>query len=130
MNFILIDGQRRSSAVQHIMGLDLTQLYEVIVQPFKDNRSKAQNRLYWKWVPYIADYSGETNNRMHKILKAMFLGFDEDVVAGVKIKEVRSSKKLKVKEFTNYLREIEGLASEYGVSLPHPEDYKFAMMYE
>ena len=130
MNFILIDGQRRSTAVQYIMGLDIkyNQLYEVIVQPFKDNRSKAQNRLYWKWIPYLADHCGYTNNQMHRTLKAQFLGFDEDVVAGVATKEIKSSKKLKVKPFTNYLREIESLAIEYGVSLPHPDDYKYAMM--
>jgi len=129
MNFILTDGQSRRSAVQRIMELDLTKMYEVSVQPFKDNRSKAQNRLYWKWIPYLADYCGYTNNQMHRELKARFLGFDEDDVAGVKVKEIKSSKKLKIKEFSDYLREIEELALGYSVALPHPEDYHFAMMY-
>ena len=127
MNFILRDGKIRNNAIENIMALDLSELYEVNVQPFKDNRSKAQNRLYWKWIPYMADFCGYTNNKMHRELKGKFLGFDESVVAGFKTREVRSSKKLKVNEFTNYLQEIEELAQDYGVNLPHPEDYGLAM---
>jgi len=130
MNFILKNGNIRSNAIQHIMGLDLSQMYEVIVQPFKDSRSKAQNRLYWKWIPYLSDSCGNTNNQMHRILKAKFIGVDREVVDGVNIIELRSSKKLKVKEFANYLREVEALALEYNVTLPHPEDYHYAMMTE
>ena len=37
------------------------------------------------------------------------------VVDGVATKELRSSKGLKVGEFTNYLQELEELALEYGV---------------
>lgn len=128
MKFILKDGKIRSNAVSYIMGLNLSEMYEITVELFKDSRSKAQNRLYWKWVPYIADHCGYTNNRMHRELKGKFLGFDEDIVAGVRAREVRSSKGLKVKEFTDYLKEVEALALEYGVILPHPEDYNYAMM--
>ena len=127
MNFILRNGKIRSNAIEHIMGLELSTLHEVVVRPFKDNRSKAQNRLYWKWIPYLADFCGDTNNKMHRELKGKFLGFDVDVIAGEVTKELRSSKGLKVDEFTNYLREVESLALDYGVNLPHPDDYNLAM---
>lgn len=130
MNFILIDGRRRSNAIQHIMDLDISKLYEVIVQPFKDSRSKAQNRLYWMFIPYLADFCGYTNNQMHRVLKVKFIGVDKETIDGVEIVEPKSSKKLKVKEFANYLREVEALALEYNVTLPHPDDYNFAMMRE
>jgi hypothetical protein len=65
---------------------------------------------------------------MHKELKGRFLGFDEGVCCGRRTREVKSSKKLKVKEFANYLKELEALALEYEITLPHPDDYNFAMM--
>lgn len=128
MRYLLIDGRRRSNAIQYIMDLDLSQLYEVSVQLFKDSRSKAQNRLYWVFVPYLADHCGYTNNQMHRTLKVKFIGVDREVVDGIEIVEPKSSKKLKVKEFANYLREIEALALDYGITLPHPDDYKYCMM--
>lgn len=130
MNFILIDGRRRSNAIQHIMGLDLSELHEVAVKPFKDSRSKSQNRLYWMWIPYLADYCGYTNNQMHRVLKVKFIGTNKEIIDGVEIVEPKSSRKLKVKEFTNYLREIEALAIDYGITLPHPDIYNYAMMRE
>ena len=129
MNFILRDNNIRNNAIKFLMDLDISELYEVSVRLFKDSRSKAQNRLYWKWIPYLADHCGYTHNRMHTELKIRFLGTISEEIAGVLITEPKSSKKLKVKEFTNYLREVEEFANDYEIRLPHPEDlYNIAMM--
>ena len=129
MNFILRDNSIRNNAIKFLMDLDISELYEVTVHLFKDSRSKAQNRLYWKWIPYLADYCGYTHNRMHKELKVKYIGVTSEEIAGVIITEPKSSKKLNVKEFANYLREVEEFANDYEVRLPHPEDlYNRAMM--
>ena len=129
MNVILRNNSNRNNAIKFLMDLDISEPYEVSVRLFKDSRSKAQNRLYWKWIPDLADHCGYTHNRMHKELKIKFIGTTSEEIAGVLITEPKSSKKLKVKEFTNYLREVEEFADEYGVRLPHPEDlYNHAMM--
>ena len=128
MNFILRDSLIKDRALKFIIDLDISELYEVSVRLFKDSRSKAQNRLYWKWIPYLADHCGYTHNRMHTELKIRFLGTISEEIAGVLITEPKSSKKLKVKEFTNYLREVEEFANDYEIRLPHPEDYNIAMM--
>jgi hypothetical protein len=44
------------------------------------------------------------------------------------IKELRSTTKLKVKEFKDYLEQIDILMSEYGIILSRPEDLYYESM--
>lgn len=127
MQYILIDNLRRNNAIEYIQLLDITKLYEIIVRPYKKNRSVAQNRLMWDWVEVMADYCGYTKEAMHKELKVKFLGVTEEMIAGELIREPKSTTELNTKEFTDYLREIEILAGEYGVVLPRPDDMAYAM---
>ena len=88
----------------------------------KDSRSVKQNRLYWEWISVIGGELGYTKDETHAILRDKFLGYTETTTKLSVIKELRSTTKLKVGEFKDYLEQIDILMSEYGIILPRPED--------
>jgi hypothetical protein len=94
----------------------------------KDSRSIKQNRLYWEWVSVIGGELGYTKDETHAILRDKFLGYTETTTKLSVIKELRSTTKLKVKEFKDYLEQIDILMSEYGIILPRPEDLYYESM--
>tara|TARA_R110000744_G_scaffold74141_1_gene148256 strand:+ start:270 stop:632 length:363 start_codon:yes stop_codon:yes gene_type:complete len=94
----------------------------------KDSRSIKQNRLYWEWVSVIGGELGYTKDETHVILRDKFLGYTETTTKLSVIKELRSTTKLKVKEFKDYLEQIDILMSEYGIILPRPEDLYYESM--
>ncbi len=94
----------------------------------KDSRSVKQNRLYWEWVSVIGSELGYTKDETHVILRDKFLGYTETTTKLSVIKELRSTTKLKVKEFKDYLEQIDILMSEYGIILPRPEDLYYESM--
>ena len=94
----------------------------------KDSRSVKQNRLYWEWVSVIGGELGYTKDETHAILRDKFLGYTETTTKLSVIKELRSTTKLKVGEFKDYLEQIDILMSEYGIILPRPEDVYYESM--
>ena len=94
----------------------------------KDSRSTKQNKLYWEWVSVIGNELGYTKDETHAILRDKFLGYTETTTKFSVIKELRSTTKLKVKEFKDYLEQIDMFISEYGIILPRPEDLYFESM--
>ena len=94
----------------------------------KDSRSIKQNRLYFQWVSVIGSELGYTKDETHVILRDKFLGYTETTTKLSVIKELRSTTKLKVKEFKDYLEQIDILMSEYGIILPRPEDLYYESM--
>ena len=94
----------------------------------KDSRSVKQNRLYWEWISVIGGELGYTKDETHAILRDKFLGYTETTTKLSVIKELRSTTKLKVKEFKDYLEQIDILMSEYGIILPRPEDVYYESM--
>ena len=94
----------------------------------KESRSVKQNRLYWEWISVIGGELGYTKDETHAILRDKFLGYTETTTKLSVIKELRSTTKLKVKEFKDYLEQIDILMSEYGIILPRPEDLYYESM--
>jgi len=94
----------------------------------KDSRSVKQNRLYWEWISVIGGELGYTKDETHAILRDKFLGYTETTTKLSVIKELRSTTKLKVGEFKDYLEQIDILMSEYGIILPRPEDVYYESM--
>ena len=94
----------------------------------KDSRSVKQNRLYWEWISVIGGELGYTKDETHVILRDKFLGYTETTTKLSVIKELRSTTKLKVKEFKDYLEQIDIFVSEYGIMLPRPEDLYYESM--
>jgi hypothetical protein len=94
----------------------------------KLSRSQKQNSLYWEWVSVIGGQLGYTKDETHTILRDKFLGYNEVTTKLSVIKELRSTTKLKVGEFKDYLEQIDIFVSEWGIVLPHPEDLYYESM--
>ncbi|WPO68767.1 recombination protein NinB [Acinetobacter haemolyticus] len=123
----------------------------VEIKPEAKDRSKAQNRLYWKWLHEIHKKTGNDEEQLHFEFKKKFLiGIlkrdDDDyaamclaisalkqseseqfeAIANGVIRET-STTRMNTSQFTNYLQLIEAFAlKEFGMVLPVPEDLAWA----
>ena len=80
------------------------------------------------WITIIAGELGYTKDAMKTILVEKFLGYEEVKTKSNKvIKTLRQTSKLKVDEFTQFLKDIDMFMAEWSITLPHPDDYKLAM---
>lgn len=124
----------------------------VEVRPESKDRSKDQNRLYWKWLHEIHKKTGNDEDQLHFEFKKKFLiGIlkrDDDeyaamclaisalkqseseqfeAIANGVIRET-STTRMNTAQFTTYLNLIEAFAlSEFGMVLPVPDDLKYVM---
>ena len=124
----------------------------VTIKPETKDRSKAQNRLYWKWLHEIHRKTGIDEDQLHFEFKKKFLiGIlkrdDKDyadmclaisalkqseseqfeAIANGVIRET-STTRMDTKQFTEYLNLIEAFAlKEFGLALPVPDDLKYAL---
>ena len=85
----------------------------VCIYAGKPKRSDAKSRLYFMWRDIFASEVGNSKVEMHKALKEKF--------------SVDSTKDLNVSEFVDFLCEIDMLAAEHGITLPHTDDYEVAV---
>ncbi|WHP06774.1 recombination protein NinB [Acinetobacter corruptisaponis] len=124
----------------------------VEIRPETKDRSKAQNRLYWKWLHEIHRKTGNDEDQLHFEFKKKFLisilkRDDKDyanmclaisalkqseseqfeAIANGVIRET-STTRMDTKQFTEYLNLIEAYAlKEFGLVLPVPDDLKYVM---
>lgn len=128
--FILRDNTIRQNAQRFIQALNLdSKVWQVEIKPYRKNRSKAQNRLYWKWLTLIGSELGYQRDEMHAIMADMFLEPITVQAMGKTICVAPSTTKLNTKEFTQYLEQIEIFASsEFGITLPRPDDLYWEAM--
>lgn len=126
MRYILRDEKIKQNCIKEIEAL--YGVYEVVIKPYKKDRSAAQNRLMWEYITTLADYTGNSKDDMHEILKLRFLGSETITALGYKIERPRSTTKLTTAEFTDYLDKIDALAIQLGVRLPKPEDLYYEAM--
>lgn len=127
----------------------------VEIRPESKDRSKAQNRLYWKWLHEIHRKTGNDEDQLHFEFKKKFLiGIlkrdDDDyaamclaisalkqseseqfeAIANGVIRET-STTRMDTSQFTEYLNLIEAFAlKEFGMVLPVPDDLKYTLEYK
>lgn len=124
----------------------------VEIKPESRDRSKAQNRLYWKWLHEIHKKTGNDEDQMHHEFKKKFLinilkrdddSYAEMCLAISQLKQSESEQyraiadgviretsttRMNTSQFTNYLNLIEAFAlKEFGMVLPVPDDLKYAL---
>ena len=141
--FVIRDEKTRQTAARFVGSIASDQPLQVDIKPFKKNRSVAQNALYWQWVTIIGGEIGMTKEEQHKQLKEMYLlpileRDDPDVERMAQIMKaqdnvgrlaaVLSTTHLNVKQFTEYLQDVESFASELGIMLPAPADQYYEAM--
>ncbi|RSN88696.1 recombination protein NinB [Acinetobacter nosocomialis] len=124
----------------------------VEIKPESKDRSKAQNRLYWKWLHEIHKKTGNDEDQLHFEFKKRFLikilrrddaEYAEMCLAITELKKSESEQyraiadgviretsttRMNTSQFTNYLNLIEAFAlKEFGMVLPVPDDLKYAL---
>ncbi len=122
MKFILRNPEIRRRAMEAIKALPLNEVWECDLKPWKGTRSQEQNALYWVRLTEISEqlfpdgkhYDAEV---YHEYLKGRFLGKlqitmdenDETVFVN------KSTTKLKVSDFADYMTQVEAWGVEHGV---------------
>ena len=88
----------------------------------KPKRTVYQNNFYWGvYLPLIAKETGEHNlERLHRLFCGMFLTVEIVEVLGKTVRVMKSSSKLSVTEFSEFIMNIE---AETGVKAPETEGY-------
>ncbi len=124
----------------------------VEIKPEAKDRSKAQNRLYWKWLHEIHRKTGNDEDQLHFEFKKKFLigilkrDDDEYAAMCLAIKTLKQSEseqfeaiangviretsttRMNTAQFTEYLNLIEAFALKtFGLVLPVPDDLKYAL---
>ena len=129
ITYLLASDHLTAQALATIRELPRDGSWQVVVAPYRRNRSLAQNRLYWLWLKVIADHVFETTGQqvsdedMHEWFKARFLGTRIVEVNGEAVRAAKSTRTLSVAEFSQYLERIDHFAAEHlGLTLPHPQD--------
>ncbi|WP_404798933.1 hypothetical protein [Acinetobacter thermotolerans] len=118
----------------------------------QEDRSKAQNRLYWLWVSQWAKHQGTDKDSEHLFFKKQFLAriYDRDEVGQYKqtfaavrvlrdqkhpmyqqvadgLNELISTTDATVDQFTEYLNDIHAFCNKHGCYLHTPDDLMFAL---
>ena len=94
--------------------------YRVTIEEYKSKRSLEQNSRYWLILSFIAEqvkpegreYSPEV---WHEWAKAKFLGKDTIVIDGEPVLVQKTTTKLKVLEFGDYMTQVEVWAVDHNV---------------
>ena len=117
----------------------------------EDDRSKAQNRLYWMWVNQWSKRQGTDKDTEHLFFKKQFLariyhrddvGQYRNTFAAVKVlkeqkhpmyqqvadglNELISTTDATVDQFTEYLNDIHAFCNKHGCWLSTPDDLRLA----
>lgn len=117
---IVRNHEARARAAEVVLNLDDSP-YEVTVKPFKKRRSLDQNARYWWLLATIStQVSDETGKKYapetwHEYLKAEFLGKDTILIDGSPKLVHRTTTKLNVMDFMDYMTQVEAWAVEHGV---------------
>lgn len=95
--------------------------YHFKISKFKENRSIEQNYYYWKLLSIIANQIGYEKEEMHEIFKYKFLRRTrENEITGELYDYIKSTKKLKIPEFTEYINKIKRYVDiELQIKLPN-----------
>lgn len=133
------DRQRYMPAItRQVLSYKPEKPIQVEIKLHQNNRSTKQNKLYWKWlnelVEHIADSTGQrySSDDLHDYFRALYLPQRTIEIDDTVVKARKSTAKLKVQEFTEYLEKIEVYAADsLHCRLSHPDDlYWSALMKE
>lgn len=98
--------------------LNISDNWVVIIEPYKEKRSNAQNRFYWSYIRIMSRHFGMEDDELHEVLCAEFLGVKQVQFRGREYTVRKSSAKLTKKEFTEFLEKVMAMAANEGLNLP------------
>ena len=143
----------KETAIRLIESMPLEPLHQVEIREYHKDRTLAQNSLMWYWITIIAGERGEIKDDIHCEYKKKYLVpiFERDdpeyakMIQAVRdvqkagmqtearhladqIVKLTSTTDADVKQFTEYLNDMEHGANKQGIPLPHPEDRYYEAM--
>ena len=107
--------------MEHIESLDLENgdPYEVIVRPYKSNRSVEQNNLLHSWIREIGNETGHTVEEIKDHICAEFLGTKDYVgLNGEHRSRAIATSELSVEEMSALIERVTELGALVGAQLP------------
>ena len=120
--FIIRDAEIRENCVRYLQGLGLDQPWEVVIQPFKKNRTSQANRRHWALMTQISqqmpphmDGVWHAPEVWHAFFCRQFLGVEVMRMDGREIPVRKSSAKLNTAQFSDLDTQIEAWAAEHGL---------------
>jgi hypothetical protein len=135
---IVRDGPLRNRALAVCATIPLNEPHEVIIRPYKVDRSAAQNAYYWRILTIIGADIGMTKDEAHETFKERFLvpifvrddtGYAAMYQAVVdahsslvrEVVKLTSTTKCNVAQMSEYLDDIKHEAASMGIRLPAEE---------
>ena len=99
--------------IDKLKTLDLSKNWRVNISEHKHLRSLSQNDRYWLMLKELGSYLGYTDIELHDLLKYKFLA-EQKEIAGQPVVVIKSTSSLNTEEFSEYNRNVERFAHEYG----------------
>lgn len=99
--------------IDKLKTLDLSKNWRVNISEQKHLRSLSQNDRYWLMLKELGSYLGYTDIELHDLLKYKFLA-EQKEIAGQPVVVIKSTSSLNTEEFSEYNRNVERFAHEYG----------------
>lgn len=113
MRIVILDSEERRQRLLNIIAkVGLDPALQVTIETYDPKRSLQANRRYWMLVSEIAKETGHDKDEIHDYLKQKYLGTREIMIAGERANISPSSKRLKKKEFHEYMEKCENWAIE------------------
>lgn len=130
LNFIIRGDKQKQEAKFQIGKIPTDELHEVIIRPFKADRTLAQNSLFHMWLAQISrEFYLKTGKQFciqewKTEFKERFLGYVPiRTPSGKIVEQLRHTSKLNVKEFREFLENIDHYCgSTLEIYLDRPED--------
>ena len=127
--FYIVSEEVKSNCARFIQSLATDQDLTVTIQKKRQSRSLKQNNLLHKWLSIIRDERHLAGYKLYDIdtWKALFcqlfLEPETKEVEGVIVTNRKSTAKLTVSEFAEFLNKIEAYSiTDMGIYLPNPQD--------
>lgn len=96
----------------------------LVVKKKWNKRSLSQNAYFWLCMQVLAEYTGHTPEELHVIVKGLYCP-KKEVKMGKKSYSIpKGTSELTKGEFVELMLNVNVMASDLGVVLPDPTDYK------
>ena len=103
----------RPEVISELLKLNPDKDWRVDIGPWTSMRSHEQNKRYWEMLGQLGDHLGYTADEMHQMLAYKYLSY-KNVVMDNEVVVVPSTTSLTIKEFAEYMNNVENFASSLG----------------
>jgi hypothetical protein len=103
----------RPEIISELLKLNPDKDWRVDISPWTSMRSHEQNKRYWEMLGQLGDHLGYTADEMHQMLAYKYLSY-KNVVMDNEVVVVPSTTSLTIKEFAEYMNNVENFASSLG----------------